>query len=161
MPLGEILKALLIPKLCCAYFVGNLWKNLGIFLLQHMVTLSTSVCALVLKPLSLRIFSFLILCKEQWGAWLVTAWHNGPPWPLVNTPASFKIPYIAEDAKKLEKKLHLEIASPWRTPSLPPWAHKACSSALAIPWYNGIFDMGSFRRLFGAFSRSTFPIRPP
>ena len=26
----------------CDYFLGNFWKNLGYFLIQHLVTLATS-----------------------------------------------------------------------------------------------------------------------
>ena len=35
------LKTSLLCKNCCGYFLGNLSKHLGYFLLQHLVTLST------------------------------------------------------------------------------------------------------------------------
>ena len=39
---GPFWKTSLLCKNCCGYFLGNHWKHLGYFLLQHLVTLFSS-----------------------------------------------------------------------------------------------------------------------
>ena len=47
-PFGQCWKTPLLCKNCCCYFLGNFWKHLSYFLLQHLVTLITSIVVAVL-----------------------------------------------------------------------------------------------------------------